>query len=248
MIVYKPDALRTCPSCILLDLDNTLYEYGPCHDAGMAEARALARELVNIDDADFDRVFAEAREAVKRQVGKVASSHSRLLYFQRTMEIAGLASQVGIALQLEQAYWRAFLDASRLFDGAAEFLDDLRIAHIPVAIVTDLTAQIQFRKMLFWRLDRLVDWIVTSEESGADKPAPNSYKLALEKMKISDGPVWMISDELRDLRGAREAAGAVGLLKCLPGNAAQMESEIDVAFHEFNGLRRLLARTLAEKV
>lgn len=242
MIVHTPETFRARPSCVLLDLDDTFYEYAPCHAAGAAEAKTLAGELLNLAAGDFDRLWAQARASVKAQLGPSASSHSRLLYFQRAIELAGLASQVGAALQLEQAYWRAFLDASRLFEGATEFLDDLRIARVPTVIVTDLTAQIQFRKMLHWRLDRLIDWIVTSEESGADKPAPNSYRLALEKVKPAPGPIWMISDEVKDLRGAKDTAGALGLLKLGRAGAAQTGPEIDAAFTSFDALREAFAR------
>lgn len=241
MIIRNTQAFERRPNCVLLDLDNTLYAYEPCHKAGMAEAAELAKELLNIPEGMFLTHFTKAREEVKARLGPVASSHSRLLYFQRTIELAGLASQVSAALQLEQGYWRAFLDASELNDGATDFLDDLRIARIPVVIVTDLTTQIQFRKMVYWNLDRMVDWIVTSEESGADKPAPISYRLALQKVGLSEGTIWMIGDQTKELAGAKEAVGAIGLLKCGAGEARSAPVGIDAVFESFQELRKSLA-------
>ncbi|MGD9811784.1 MAG: HAD family hydrolase, partial [Sphingobium sp.] len=143
MIVHRPEAISRRPSCVLLDLDNTLYSYAPCNEAGMAAAADLAQRQLNLAPADFAQCFRDARAQLKADLGKTASSHNRLLYFQRTLERAGFASQPGIALQLEQAFWRGYLDAIDLFPGVLPFLHDLRIAGIPVVIVTDLTAQIQ---------------------------------------------------------------------------------------------------------
>jgi putative hydrolase of the HAD superfamily len=242
MIIRKAERFTQRPQCVLLDLDNTLYSYEPCHRAGMSEVAGLARELLNLPEADFLSHFSRARDQVKGRLGRVASSHSRLLYFQRTVELAGLGSQVGAALQLEQAYWRAFLEVSALNAEASDFLDDLRIARIPVVIVTDLTAQIQFRKMVFWGLDRLVDWIVTSEEAGSEKPAPASYQLAVQKASASENAViWMIGDTPAELAGAKESVGAVGLLKCDAGAARTVSAEADAVFESFKDLRKCLS-------
>jgi putative hydrolase of the HAD superfamily len=67
---------------------------------------------------------------------------------QRMLEILGLGSQVLWSLDLENTYWRTFLTNSRLFDNIKELLDDIRLLGIPTAIITDLTAQIQFRNIV----------------------------------------------------------------------------------------------------
>lgn len=244
MKIFNQEAFRAPPSCVLLDLDNTLYEYAPCNLAGIAAARTLAQQTLNIPRAHFDRCFADARSELKARLGRVGSSHNRLLYFQRTIERAGFGSQPFIALQMEQAFWRCYLDAANLFEGAHEFLDDLRIAGIPTVIVTDLTAQIQLRKLMVLGLDRLVDWVVTSEESGQDKPAAASFELALAKIGGTEGVVWMIGDEVEtDLMGARRALDAITLQKLNKnGRAAQGPDEADAIFSSFGDLRSLLAR------
>jgi HAD superfamily hydrolase (TIGR01549 family) len=99
------------------------------------------------------------------------------------LEIMGVGSQVLLALDFEQTYWRTFLSHAVLFEGVKELLDDLRLLGIPTAIVTDLTAQIQFRKVVYFNLDHYFDYIVTSEEAGYDKPHPAPFQIALEKMR-----------------------------------------------------------------
>ncbi|MEI9851615.1 MAG: HAD family hydrolase [Sphingomonas sp.] len=243
MEIRNKAAFATQPACVLLDLDNSFYAYDPAHAAGMAAAEELALTSLNIARRDFHNCFDDARTELKMRLGRTAASHSRLLYFQRTIERAGFSTQPLIALQMEQAYWRAFLAAATLFPQALEFLDDLRIAGIPSVIVTDLTAQIQFRKIIHFGIDRYVDWVVTSEEVGTDKPAPLNFELALAKLGGVEGPVWMVGEEpLSDIAGARAAVDAVGIQKRHAGVrvAAEGPEAPDAVFDDFGELRRLL--------
>jgi len=244
MDVRRPEAFQTRPSCVLLDLDNTLYAYEPSHAAGLAAAQSAAADEMNLAPRDFAACFSAARTELKNRLGRTASSHNRLLYFQRALELAGFSTQPIAALRMTQAYWRGFLQAAVLFEQAADFLDDLRIAGIPVVIVTDLTAEIQLRKMVHLGLDRLVDWVVTSEESGADKPAAVNFELALAKLGGMEGVVWMVGEEpVSDIGGAKAAIDAVGLQKRHEGVKVYSDGPYapDAVFDHFRDLRRLLA-------
>lgn len=231
------------PTCVLLDLDNTFYAYDPAHQAGMAAVEEFVATALNLKPSDFRNCFGDARQEIKNRLGRTASSHNRLLYFQRTIERAGFSSQPMIAMQMDQAYWRAFLGKATLFEEAVEFLDDLRIAGIPAVIVTDLVAHIQFRKIIHFGLDRFVDWIVTSEEAGTDKPSPTNFELALAKLGGVEGPVWMVGEEPNsDIFGARRAVDAIGIQKRHAGVKVYDEGEAapDAVFDDFSELRRFL--------
>jgi HAD superfamily hydrolase (TIGR01549 family) len=239
--VLRPDAFRQKPDAVLFDTDNTLYPYRPAHHAAMEAVRSKSERLFGIEPRKLDEAFDAARKAIKERLGETASSHSRLLYFQRMLEIMGLGSQVLLALDLEQTYWRTFLSSARLFDGLKEFLDDLRIAGIPTAIVTDLTAQIQFRKIVYFGLDHYFDHIVTSEEAGFDKPHPSPFELAVAKMKPRGPCIWMIGDNPdNDIAGARKAIAAVTLQKVHEGVRVGVgESQPDAVVQDFESLRVL---------
>ena len=174
---FSKERFNRLPDAILFDTDNTLYPYAPAHAAAQRAVREKVVNTFSIKPDDFDKAFNDARQQVKTRLKHSAASHSRLLYMQRMLEIMGLGSQVLLALDFEQTYWRTFLSNAILFDEVKELLDDLRLLAIPTAIVTDLTAQIQFRKVVYFGLDHYFDYIVTSEEAGFDKPhaAPVSY-------------------------------------------------------------------------
>ncbi|WJV55985.1 HAD family hydrolase [Prodigiosinella aquatilis] len=231
------------PAAVLFDTDNTLYHYEPCHVAAMKATREKAVSLFSITPEQFDHAFYKARDEVKSRLKHLASSHSRLLYFQRMLELIGLGSQVLLALDLEQTYWRTFLGKAELFDGVTDFLDDLRLAKVPTAIVTDLTAQIQFRKIVYFGLDQYFDYIVTSEEAGFDKPHPSPFKIALEKMRPGVGPIWMIGDSpVNDIKGARETIGAFTIQKIHEGvEKGVRDTRPDIFIESFGELRCILA-------
>jgi len=231
------------PDAILFDTDNTLYAYEPAHAAAMTAVRDKVMRTFSIDAGAFDEAFAAARQEVKQRLKHTASSHSRLLYMQRMLEIIGLGSQVMLALDFEQTYWRTFLSHAVLFDGVKALLDDLRLLGVPTVVVTDLTAQIQFRKIVYFGLDAYFDFIVTSEEAGRDKPDAAPFLIALEKLQLQGKRVWMIGDNPEnDIAGARREIGAVTLQKIHAGVVrGRGEFAPDASFAEFSELRKLLA-------
>ena len=244
MKLLHPECFGQQPECVLMDLDNTLYPFAPCHAAAMNAARDLAQRMLNLDAVLFDRCFADARAEIKARLGDQAASHHRLLYFARALERAGLASRPMEALQLEQSYWRTYLDTMRLFPGVIDFVDDLRLADVPLVIVSDLTAEIQLRKLIALGLHSRIDYVVTSEESGHDKPHPASFELALAKLGGVEGVVWMIGDNHAcDLEGAKDVLGATTLQFRHAGVTPSPKNctRTDGWFSNFRDLSRLLA-------
>ncbi len=249
MKINNPERFNRLPDAFLFDTDNTLYPYDPAHAAAQSAVREKVAKILSISPEDFDKAFNQARKEVKSRLKHTASSHSRLLYLQRMLEIMGLGSQVLLALDFEQTYWRTFLSNAMLFDGVKELLDDIRLLGIPTAIVTDLTAQIQFRKVVYFGLDNYFDYIVTSEEAGFDKPHEAPFKIALEKMQPKGDCIWMIGDNpVNDIKGAREQINSVTLQKIHDGVVVGVEScEPDANFNDFHELRNLLKKIGGEK-
>lgn len=212
--IFNPARMARKPHAVLFDTDNTLYPYDPANAAAVAAVVAKATQMFTIGAAQVHAALEQARRETKQRLGETASSHSRLLYFQRMLELLGLGSQVLLALDLEQTYWRTFLSNAVLFDNLKEFLDELRLEGVPTAIVTDLTAQIQFRKIVYFGLDHFFDYIVTSEEAGFDKPHPAPFQIAVEKMRPKGDCIWMVGDNpVNDIAGARSAINAVTIQK-----------------------------------
>lgn len=193
------------PKAVIFDTDNTLYPYKPAHEAALKEVVIKAQNLLKVNKEDFLEAFKISRKKVKTQLGNTAASHSRLLYFQKTIEQLGMGTRIFLTLDLEQTYWRTFLANTRLFDDVKEFLQLLKSQGVKTANITDLTAQIQFRKIMFFGLDEFFDYVVSSEEAGANKPDSKPFEIALSKLNIDPSMIWMIGDNLiNDIQGGNE--------------------------------------------
>lgn len=188
------------PSLVIFDLDDTLYPYEPCHRAGTAALVQFAARELGVKERAFLDVWDSARKRVKNRLGATGSSHSRLLYGHEAIEMLGLRSQPALALALEQEYWREYLLAAKLRPGARDLLSTLRFNNIPIAIVTDLTAQIQFRKLVHLELDQVIDHVVTSEEASTDKVGLEPFKVLFERLPRQESShVWFVGDSVPDV-------------------------------------------------
>ncbi|MEI2453376.1 HAD family hydrolase [Lysobacter firmicutimachus] len=235
--IHNSQKVMRAPQAIIFDTDNTLYAYEHPHAQALAATERKAVRLLGVGQEEVRDAFARAREEVKRQLGKTASSHSRLLYFQRGIEILGRKTQLVITLDLEQTYWRTFLSHCELFPGVRDFLLALRRNGIGTAIITDLTSQIQFRKIIYFGLDDCFDYVVTSEEAGADKPEAAPFRLAIDKLGLDPSRIWMIGDHpVNDVAGARNF-GLSTLLRVDRGRDGA-STGCDVEFDDFNELHR----------
>lgn len=239
MVVKHPQKMLRAPGAIIFDTDNTLYAYDAPHAKATAATEAKAVRLLGADPDSVRQAFAQARDEVKRQLGATASSHSRLLYFQRGIEILGRKTQLLITLDLEQTYWRTFLSHCELFPGVRDLLVNLRNRDIATAIITDLTSQIQFRKIIYFGLDDCFDYVVTSEEAGADKPHPAPFRLAIDKLGVPAERIWMVGDSRRcDVDGAREFGMTTLLRVDRASTEERAAADADVVFDDFHDLDR----------
>ena len=133
---------------------------------------------------------------------------------------------------------------SRLIPGVREFLQQLKSIGIKTANITDLTAQIQFRKMVYFGLDEYFDYVVTSEEAGRDKPNIEPFKITLNKLKVDSENVWIIGDSPEsDIYGAKSNFKMIALQKIHKGVKVGInEFEPDVSFNHYSELIALIDR------
>jgi FMN phosphatase YigB (HAD superfamily) len=233
----------TKPTTVLFDLDNTLYPYAPCHDEALKVSINIAASRFNLNAQKISEAFDLARSIVKHRVGIVAARHSRILYFHCMLEQLGLGSQPEEALRLEQLYWRNYLVRMKLFPDVLEFITNLSSFGIKLGLVTDLTAQIQFRKLAALGLSSAFDAVVTSEEAGGEKETGLPYRLSFEKLGLSaDDTVWMIGDTEADIAPARKYLDAFTI--CITAGLKYPVPGADAVFGSFYELNRATNETL----
>jgi putative hydrolase of the HAD superfamily len=185
---------------VLLDIDNTLYEYNKPHEIALATCLESISEILKLDMVELNLLYLKAKKQIHIQLPCTASSHNRLLYFQRMFEIAG-CNQLGVPLDLFRKYWKIFNQNILLYKGVDIFLE--KIKQYKVCLLTDLTSDVQFEKIHKLNLFNYADYIVTSEEAGIEKPHPYMFLLALNKMSLTNKEVCMVGDNYqKDIIGA----------------------------------------------
>jgi putative hydrolase of the HAD superfamily len=191
---------------VLLDLDNTLYEYAPCHEAGLITSYKHFSSSRKISPGEFRREYNLAKEKTKSDAGKTAASHSRLLYFQKFSESYFGKTGALFSLKMEEAYWKGFFEKMELLTGVSRFLADCSGRGIKICVVTDLTARIQLKKIIALGVDKYIDFVVSSEEAGSEKPSKKIFSLALNKLELGPKEVVFVGDDHERDSGA-EALG-----------------------------------------
>lgn len=205
---------------ILLDIDNTLYPYPPAHTAALEAVFTKFQSTLNCSRSEFDQVYARARDVIHERLEGTAASHHRLLYFQHLCEFLTV-NPLPHAAHMTETYWSTFLQNMSFFDGATAFLEFVRDKKI--CLITDLVADIQYRKVEQLGLSTYTSCMVTSEEAGVEKPDPRIFTAALEKIGLGAEEVIMIGDDLtRDVRGALRSGIPVIWFK---GNADLLTDE-----------------------
>ena len=180
---------------LFLDLDNTLYLYDPCHRHALRKTFETYRKLIErIPWETFLRHYHHARETVHRRLQGQAASHSRLLYFQILLELQLNRTDPKHSLYLEKIYWDAFLERMQPVNWAHPFIKGWKAREKIFCIVTNLTAEIQMKKLQRLKLDQVLDFMVSSEEAGVEKPASGIFRLALKKAGANPTQVLVMGD------------------------------------------------------
>ena len=209
---------------VLLDLDDTLYPYPPCNEAGKRAALETFRALgYDLDRETFDDLYLRARREAKRELAGTAASHERFIYFKRALREHADVHDAAAAYELGSAYWEGFMDVMEPFDDVDPTLRELRETGLDVAVVTNLTTRIQLEKLSRLGVDEHVDRLVTSEEVGREKPSALPITTALAGLDLRPSDAVMVGDNVAtDVEGGNAVGMETVLFNDDPGPDAEL--------------------------
>lgn len=190
---------------VIFDIDNTLYSYDENHIYGMKAMEDYCKSAFGITRNEMDQYYKRAGQLVIKRIGSdTAAIHSRLLRTQCMLELMG-QPLFPHAKNMYHAYWDTLIRQSQPTKGSVEFIKELKKRNIRIGIGTDMTAYIQYKKLEALGVAPYVDFIVTSEEAGVEKPHPHFFALCVDKAKVSVGECAFIGDSLKkDVVGASD--------------------------------------------
>jgi HAD superfamily hydrolase (TIGR01549 family) len=190
---------------VLLDLDNTLYYYDDCHTQAIEECYFHYKNHLdgNMTFVEFCSIYRQKRDLVTKRLTPQGVCRSRLFAFQAMFEEFHFDSNWELAATYDAIYWDSFIDVMVIAKDALKFLEECKKLKIDICIVSDMTANIQIRKLQKLGCGSYVKYLVTSEEVGAEKPDPKMFQTAISKLGIKPEEAIMIGDsETKDIKGS----------------------------------------------
>jgi putative hydrolase of the HAD superfamily len=189
---------------IIFDVDDTLYDFRSAHSAALGTLSAFVESALGVSPEAFIALHGETFRLQEARLGNTAASHNRLIRFQMMLE--ALNKPVALAPSMAELYWSALLACVRPLPGAAETMTQLRDRGMTIGVGTNMTADWQFAKLQRLGMMPLIDFIVTSEEAGVEKPDAGLFALCARKAGCAMFECAFVGDSLKgDALGARDA-------------------------------------------
>jgi putative hydrolase of the HAD superfamily len=182
---------------VVFDLDGTLYRYEPCHKWAMKCLIDYINTETGINQSVIDKGLNESSERLKKRLGPTAASHSKILYVSDWIRASRMIVRASFIVQCEQIYWSNFIAKMIPREGMKEFLGKLRQKQIKTILITDLTLQIQLRKLVKLELDSAFDTVIASEEVAGDKLTGKGFELLSNFIGLKS-EAWIFGDQTWD--------------------------------------------------
>jgi putative hydrolase of the HAD superfamily len=199
---------------VLFDLDNTLYDYDKVHKIALAAVYKTLKSQIKMSKKKFERLYKISKEEIHKELSGTASAHNRILYFQRLIEKTHKTVNPQVTLKLYDSYWNTLIRHMALSKGVLTTLRELKKRNFMIGIVSDMTTQIQLRKIKKLKITNYIDYLVTSEEAGSEKPHAIMFLLALNKFDVKPEEAVMVGDNsINDVEGANSVGLDTILIK-----------------------------------
>lgn len=205
---------------VLFDLDQTLCNSEDFYYNELQNNRLLTTEVSNINNRKtsieksveynlylyikeklkivnwetFIKCYEKSKSEIKSILNGTAAAHSRYLYIQETFENLGARFSPIDIYNATNFYWDFVIKNMKLFPYVIVTLHKIKSSNIKICIISDLTADIQLKKLKKLKIEKYIDFLVTSEEAGADKPQVNQINIALSKLKLTKEQVIIIGN------------------------------------------------------
>lgn len=189
---------------VLIDIDNTLYSYDPAHQSALRRCHEeFCGDFQEVEYSDFEKRYRSKRNEVSERLSPQGACRSRMFAFQALFEEMKVPYAFNDALRYESLYWDSLISAMSLLPEASDFIDDCNQKRRPICAVSDMQAHIQVRKLQQLNVHRKINYLVTSEEVGSEKPHPTIYEVGLRKLNLKADQVIMVGDhDGKDIQGA----------------------------------------------
>ena len=204
------------PNALLVDLDDTIIDYGGSAVASWRAACGFAAQEVNgLDAAALYAAISQVRDwywsdADRHREGRADLHAAAWRIVQQALLGLGY-DRPDLARSIATQYRERRDAALKLFPGAVEVLERVRAAGVRLGLLTNGTGADQRRKIERFDLARHFDYIQIEGVFGCGKPEPRVYVAALDRLGASADSSWMVGDNLEWDVGAPQRLGLNGI-------------------------------------
>jgi len=200
-----PRPLDPRPKAVIFDLDDTLCDYAAAREARLRRAFILSplsgRQPPGT--ADLERMIAESV-----QMHPHGADHFEELFKRFGIADPRAASAAADWYRKNRFHGlRLFPETQAVFSTVRNTVSggDFKAAR-PIGIVTNGPTEVQHAKLELLGVDRLVDFVVVSEEFGVAKPDPQIFREALRLAGVGPEDAVFVGDSAEfDMVGAQAA-------------------------------------------
>lgn len=206
---------------VIFDIDDTLYNYMENDRRVKKELQEWCAEKLGISAEEYQEYLKKGEKYANDRAGwGYAVNHNRLVRYQTMLELLR-KPVIPYAYEMYELYWDSLISQIVPNSGVVELLQDLKVRGTYIGLGSNMTADIQYRKIMKLRLGEYIDGIVTSEEAGIEKPDARLFRLCAEKAGVDVSECVFIGDSVNhDVRGA-QAAGMPVMLYDPEGNVTE---------------------------
>ena len=198
------------PCAVIFDIDGTLYDYSAAHVYAFRALSDYAAKALGLTAERFETLHDWADERLRAHTGgHCAAIHDRLIRYQLMLERLGLS--IAHAPKMERLYWSTLIGHMAPNPGLHEAFDWIKARGLRLGVGTNMTANWQFAKLERLGVLGQVDFMVTSEEAGAEKPDRRLFALCAEKAGTVPERCVFVGDSLTNDAAAANAAGMLGV-------------------------------------
>ncbi len=188
---------------IFIDLDHTLWDFET--NSKKAFEKLLNKHQIPVDINDFAEVYEPINQQYWEAYSKGIKTKEEVKYDRLidTFKSLNISISKEMIHLIAHEYLELLKTEKKLLDGAKELLEYLKEKY-RLHILTNGFKEIQKEKMQHSGIAHYFENIITSEETGKQKPHPDVFKYALQKAETFAHQSYMIGDNFKsDVLGAR---------------------------------------------
>ena len=184
-------------NAVIFDLDNTLLDFMKMKEFAVKAA------ITGMQEAGLDIDSDEAYDRIIEMYNEKGWENQQIFDLYLTEKIGHVDNKLLAAGIV--SYRRAREANLQVYPNVNNTLSQLMKMNIKLAIVSDAPGREAWMRLYYLNLHHIFDVVLTFDDTGARKPSPIPFKMALDKLNSSAENTLMIGDwPERDVEGAKQ--------------------------------------------